>query len=311
MTSALLPPETKFQFSGHETFPLRQLWLPKYAQLLNDLKKEGKAELPPIENCMVRLGVGKNMVAAMRFWAEASGMVEENSLKLTQIGNLIFGDGNLSGLDEYCEHPATHWLVHWRIAATPSSFTPDWFLFNCLNGPIVERESFFKSLKDFVSAQYLKVSDTSLKRAIEVCLRSYLPRLSGKGHLEDFIEPLLGGLDLLTPKSHDSFEFHRSSHPTLPDAFFAFCLMEYWDRLPNVTSTLDFNRIAYDFGSPGRVFKLDAKSIDKRLNQLEAITDEALVWTEQAGLRQVIRRNDALTEPDQFCRRMLNKAYAN
>ena len=87
--------------------------------------------------------------------------------------------------------------------------------------------------------------------------------------------------------------------------------MEYWERLPNVTATLDFNRIAYDFGSPGRVFKLDAKSIDKRLNELEALTDEALVWTEQAGLRQIIRRKDALRQTDQFCRRMLFKAYAN
>lgn len=311
MLPVLLSPKTQFQFTGHETFPLRQLWLPKYTQLLNYLKKRGAQGLPPIEDCMVRLGVGKNMVASMRFWAQTSGMVEKNALKLTQIGELIFGNNSRRGLDEYCEHPATQWLVHWRLASIPSAFTPNWFLFNCLNGPTVERESFFKSLKDFVGAQTQKISDTSIKRAVEVCLRSYLPRMSGKGHLEDFIEPLLGGLQLLTANSHGAFSFHRSSHPTLPNALFALCLMEYWERLPNVTATLDFNRIAYDFGSPGRVFKLDAKSIDKRLNELEALTDEALVWTEQAGLRQIIRRKDALRQTDQFCRRMLFKAYAN
>lgn len=311
MSSPTLAPDTRYQFSGHETFPLRQLWLLKFSQLLNDLKQEDRFELPPIEECMVKLGVGKNMVASMRYWAEASGIVEPNSLSLTPIGTLIFGDGKRSGLDDYCEHPATQWFIHWRLASEPSSFTPDWFLFNCLNGPATDRQTFFKSLKDFTTQHFLKVSDTSLKRGIEVCLRSYLPRMAGKGHLEEFIEPLLGDLDLLISKSRDAFEFHRSSHPTLPNALFAFCLMEYWQRLPNVSSTLDFNRVAFDFGSPGRVFKLDAKSVDQRLNQLETLTDEALVWTEQAGLRQIIRRKDALANPKAFCFRMLTKAYEN
>ena len=47
-----------------------------------------------------------------------------------------------------------------------------------------------------------------------------------------------------------------------------------------------------------------------RLSHLEALTDGALVWTEQAGLRQVIRRDDALRDTNAFMLRMLRKAYS-
>jgi hypothetical protein len=59
-----------FRFSGHETFPCRYTWLPKAVRSLS-----GDASLFRSEDqAMVRLGVGKNMVRAIRFWSEAAGM---------------------------------------------------------------------------------------------------------------------------------------------------------------------------------------------------------------------------------------------
>lgn len=306
-----VPSKSKFrpQFSGHETFPLRQLWLPKLFELINDLKRDGKSTFPSTEEAIVRLGVGKNMVSSMRYWAEAAGLLKHASLQLTDLGELIFGNGTHSGLDSDAEHTATQWLVHWRLSSTPEAFTTNWFLFNYVNGPSADRESILKSLKAFVASNGLRATDLTLKRSIEVCLRSYAPRMSGKGRLEDYIESFLGDLDLVIPLSRDSFEFRRSMHPSLPDGIFAYSLFEYWERLPSQGATLDFNRIAYDLGSPGRVFKLDQKSIDARLSRIEALTDEALIWTEQAGLRQIVRRGDALSNPSAFKRRMIEKAY--
>ena len=128
--------------------------------------------------------------------------------------------------------------------------------------------------------------------------------------MEDFVEPYLAELDLLTPLSKNAFVFHRSMHPSLPDGLFAFALMEFWERLEGAGATLDFNRIAYDYGSPGRVFKLDPKSVDMRLNRLESLTDGQLVWTEQAGLRQLVRNKDAFLDPQNFKVRLLQLAYA-
>ncbi|NEM99756.1 DUF4007 family protein, partial [Pontibacter burrus] len=63
-------PQLKYTFSGHEKFQCRHLWLKKgydYLQL-------GKSFLE--EDAVIELGVGKNMVASIRFWLKAFGITD-------------------------------------------------------------------------------------------------------------------------------------------------------------------------------------------------------------------------------------------
>lgn len=305
------PTETlKVQFSGHETFPLRQLWLSKVAELIKNALDEAQAPTMNGEDAMIDLGVGKNMVSSMRFWADACGIVDAATLTFTPYGKLIFGESNTEeGLDECCESLSTQWFVHWRLASTPEKFTPIWYLFNLITAPTFDRDTFYANLMEFVRSSGRRVSDGTVRRGGEVALRSYAPRITSKATVEDFIEPLLGELDLVDAKGRDLFFFHRGAHPTLPDALFAFALLEYWERLTYQTSSLDFAKIAYDYGSPGKVFKLDTDALNHRLANLAEITGEALLWTEQAGLRQVVRRGEALDDPEGFKLKLLKKAY--
>ena len=301
----------KPQFSGHETFPLRQLWLAKFARLLRRAEREGQKAPLNGTDAIVELGVGKNMVASMRFWAKACGIVdaEEN---LTELGKLVFGGADTNGIDPYCASMATVWLLHWNLASKPDAFTPIWYLFNCINQPTLDREGFTKGMAELSEENGWRTTALTLRRAQECVLRSYLPRMAGKGHTEDFIEPLLAGLNLLeTTDTRDVFAIPRAARRSLPDEIFVYALLEYWESLPVHSASIDFTRIAYDFGAPGRVFKLDPDSIVLRLQRLSELTDGALEWTEQAGLRQIIRRRDALSRPKSFALEILRKAYKN
>ena len=62
--------EKHYRISGHESFPCRYTWLPKAVRGLADAPDLFSDE----QQAMVKLGVGKNMVRAIRFWAQASGM---------------------------------------------------------------------------------------------------------------------------------------------------------------------------------------------------------------------------------------------
>lgn len=303
--------EVKFhaQLTGHETFPLRQLWLSKLVRYINQAQESGEVPTLSANKAIVELGVGKNMVSAMRFWADAAGIVNSSSLSVTDLGQTIFGGEKGHGLDECCSNITTQWLVHWQLASTPSKFTAMWYLFNKVTAPTLDRETFFQGLCDFCKSMNVRASNPTVKRSVDVTLRSYIPRLSGKGYAEDLIEPLLSELDLLEPRSRDVFAFRRGAHPTLPDALFAYALFEYWERQSISTSSLDFNRIAHDIGSPGKVYKLDPESINDRLYRLSDLTDECLIWTEQAGLRQVIKRGLANSNPAEFKLNLLRKAY--
>src|SRR5258708_22841522 len=101
-----------FRFSGHETFPCRYAWLPKaYRAIEGDPQLFGNDE-----DAMVRLGVGKNMVRAIRFWAQATGIATAKEQGLSE--NSPFGKAlfKRNGLDPYLEDRRTLWLLHWQIS---------------------------------------------------------------------------------------------------------------------------------------------------------------------------------------------------
>src|ERR1035441_11066355 len=59
--------ETPFRFSGHQTFPLRITWIPKAVAEIS----AGRDPLTDIDQGITQLGLGKNMVEALRCWIEA------------------------------------------------------------------------------------------------------------------------------------------------------------------------------------------------------------------------------------------------
>lgn len=298
----------KLQFSGHETFPLRQLWLRKaYFAVAEDISGNVFSE----EAAIRRFGVGKNMVSAIRHWALASGVLEEgagNTMQAAPIGEMLFGR---QAVDPYLERPATAWLVHWMLAGIAARSTTWYWVFNRITSQSFDRNSIVLALSELVSEKRSRVSQITLKRDVEVCLRCYLTRRDGK-EVDDAAEPLLAELSLITEGPTGTFQFRRGPKPNLPDALFAFAVSQFWDRWEETTgssqNTLSFETIAHDFGSPGRVFKLDEASVAERLMGLEEVSDGALIWTDSAGLRQVSRPQGRLDPRSAM--KLLRRAYA-
>ena len=103
----------QYRFSGHETFPCRYAWLPKaFSEILASPKA-----LADDQEAMIALGVGKNMVRAIRFWLQATGMATAaggGALAPTPFGRKLLGP---KGADPYLEDIRTIWLLHWQIAS--------------------------------------------------------------------------------------------------------------------------------------------------------------------------------------------------
>ena len=131
--------------------------------------------------------------------------------------------------------------------------------------------------------------------------------------MDDAAEPLLADLGLLSESPAGVFQFHRGPQQTLPNGIFAFALAEFWRRWEDITgsnqTTLSFEAIAHDYGSPGRVFKLDENAVAERLLSLEAETNGAITWSDSAGVRQVIRREGVFTDESIFT--FLRNAYVH
>ena len=307
-----LPPNQRPQFSGHETFPLRQLWLRKAYDAVAYYRKLGIPAPKTVfseDGAIARFGVGKNMVSSIRFWASACRIIEESEggYVTTELADLLFDPD--TGLDPYSEQPATTWLMHWFLASSPEKTTTWYFVYNHVVQQVFKRESIVDALTGLIAEHNLRISVATLKRDVECCIRSYVPRLGGDSP-EEMSEPLLGELGLLQQNTKDSFEFRRGAKRSLPDGIFAYALLDYWESLGQSGSVMAFDRVAHDYSSPGRVFKLDEHAVADRLMGLEQLSKSQLLWTEQAGIRQVTRQGDALNNVKKAKNIFLKAAYA-
>ncbi len=307
MTIAAISPGYTPHFSGHETFTLRQMWLKKVFDQKTEANRIKKSVFTDDES-IARFGVGKNMVASMRHWALATNLIcegQSDDYELSTTAQKIFPN---DGLDPYSESPTTAWFVHWQLAGLGNRSTTWFWLFNKVTAPNFTKADLEKPLAAFAAKFNTKrgISPSTLTRDIDTCIRSYAPR-AGAGSPEDFAEPMLGELGLISEEGKSTFAFRRGPKPTLSDGMFIYALIDYWEALDSTANSMAFESIVYGEGSPGRVFKLDEESVAERLFSLDDFTGGTFSWTDTAGLRQVIRKS---WNGSAFRSWMLEKAYA-
>lgn len=296
-------------FSGHETFPLRQLWLRKaYEQVVDHLtlrqsdflETDTENDDPVLlankdvfngGDALERFGVGKNMVSSIKHWGLACDIIRENHKKdgyyIGEIGEFLFGD---DAHDPFLEHEASLWLIHWLLASRAHKSATWYVLFNFIDPQTFQMRDVANLIQDYAETSQAIRSKTTIQRDIEVCIKCYAS-VPTRNTTEDAAEPLLTDINLILPAGSNLYQFSRGPQHSLSAQVFAFALMDFWERWENqvgsTQSTLSFNTIAYEFGSPGRVFKLSEDALADRLAALSDDTRGYLAWTDSAGLRQV------------------------
>lgn len=279
------------QLSGHETFPLRYGWLKKAYDAV--AAAGGEAEIRNVfgDDAIARFGVGKNMVAAIRHWAQVAGILVESAaaktVRATALGDRLFGT---QGLDPYMEDPATLWLIHWQLAAQPTKTTWFW-AFNHYPGVTFEREQIVKGVERLAKdRQWARVAAATVKNDVACFIRTYVAQQpSTRSGNDDALECPLSELGLIRALGkRDGFRFVRGAKSSLGDGVFAYALLDFWSRHTSA-ATLSLEAIAHEPGSPGRVFLLDENDVADRLAELAEVTGGNFRWSETAGLKQVVR----------------------
>lgn len=292
----------RLQLAGHETFPLRYGWLKKaYDAVAESLKEDVEHGLNVFadESAIARFGVGRNMALSMRHWALATGILaldESHSSRtpkmiLGELGEFLFGRGR----DVHLEHPASLWLIHWRLASAPGRAGAWHWAFNEFNEPSFDRDLMAQRLarrcRELHEAGRLDrpASQVSLKRDVECLVRTYhAAATTGRRAPEDSIESPLAELGLIQRASFgESFRFRRGAKPSLPDEVFLLALVEFWRARYPARKSFSVDFLTYERGSPGQVFLLDEDSVAERLARMESLTGADLTWDESSGMRQL------------------------
>lgn len=259
-------------FAGHQTFHPRFGWLKKGLDACREDPDVFNAPDAPL-----RLGVGKNMVEAIRFWSQATRIttrVKNPERKRTYLTvPTVLGERLLNdrGLDPYFEHPGTLWVLHWQAVSAPSMLPVWWCAFNDLQALEFDADQLQRLCEDEIAAStWSSPNPSSVKKDVECLLRMYSRRAAtGRQTLDDLMDSPFRELGLIVPSpgARDSFRFTRGAKASLPSAVIAYSALDYLARSNLNAGTLSVSRLATDDGSPGRILKLTEDALTSALEQ--------------------------------------------
>lgn len=280
-------------FARHETFHLRYGWLKKGFDLAS---ADPEGFIAP--DAAMRLGVGKNMVRAIRYWCRAFKLTSEipsvdrprtNIDVPTPFGTRLLAD---DGWDPYLENPASLWLLHWRLMQ-PTCFAPSWYaVFNgaylgTVNDDVLLAEV---SLLRDAHPGWGDVVEASLRKDVDCLLRMYAPRRGRGKTLEDSLDSPFAGLGLLAPMESDrhTYTFNVGLKDGLSDEVVVLAMLEHLAARGRVgAGTAMLNGFVYEEGSPGRIFKLTESDLRDAVRRVSARHPE-IQLVDVAGSQQLV-----------------------
>jgi hypothetical protein len=248
-------------FARHETFHPRFGWLKKG---FDRAVKEPEIFLQ--EDAPVRLGVGKNMVRAIRYWCHAFKLLEDD--RPTDFGEQLLGN---QGWDIYLEDPASLWLLHWKLLESPCTATAWNFTFNQYHQVEFTVDHLFDKLCEYRDTYCSRIVDASLRKDISCLLRMYVEQPAKGIVAEDSLDCPFAELGLIQSAGNSRYYQFRMGHKSnLPAAVVVFACLQYAQQKSNAKSMPIFN-LVHDPGSPGVVFKLTESALCDAIEQVSKI----------------------------------------
>lgn len=278
------------KFRAHDTFFIRKGWLSKgmkYVRVKSDVF------VAKDENPMDVLGIGANMVKALRYWLQAVGLtVEPNTGKknqsFTKLGSSVFE------YDRYIEELGTLYLLQYKLASNKDEATAWYYFFNVFNMTEFSRDDFVDSILRWIKMEEgeSSVAIRSLNDDFSCIISTYLPRYKTNPSRiapENNIDCPFGELGLIDILSKEK-KTYRKAIPTANSINPWIALAVIVDQA-NGEKEVSLNELLTAPCNIGKVFNLDAITMLDVLYQIEKLNKIKINRT--AGL-DVIRVLDDL-----------------
>ena len=277
------------KFRAHDSFFIRKGWLSKG---LKNVMSDSTVFVRRDVNPMDVLGIGANMVKAMRYWLQAVGLTEEPQSgkryqTVTAFGKVIWEN------DKYMEEIGTLWLLHYFLAKNHSEATAWSFFFNFFTPIEFTREEFLSQMKKYLLENDKEVAESSIEGDYNCILGTYLPRIKmnpNKVNPEDNIDCPFGELGLLDIVNRKKRQYKKSQPKmdTLPPLIMLAVIL---DQAKGVHS-VRISTLQNDAYNVGKIFNLDVITLTNLLYKLELMKYIKVVRT--AGLDMIEIKTDMM-----------------
>lgn len=279
------------KFRAHDTFFIRKGWLNKGMRNVVEAPDVFVVKDP---NPMDVLGIGSNMVKALRYWLQAVGITTEHATgkrtqELTELGKEIFTH------DRYIEELGTLYLLQYKLATNKELATSWYFFFNYFNMQDFTEEDFVSQIKNFIDMEdpELKVAERSLEDDFVCIINTYVPRYKtapDKVSAENNIDCPFGELGLIDIISRDKRGWtYSKSHPS-PHTFNPWVILAVIVDQAEGKKEIPLNTLLTSPGNIGMVYNLDSIAMLEILHKVEHLGEIKIIRT--AGLDIIKIIND-------------------
>lgn len=260
----------KYTFSGHESFTCKSLWLKKGHDFISNSYNFNAPD------AVVQLGVGKNMVASIRYWMRAFCMTFNDELQ--PISTYLFDQE--TGKDKYIEDLGTLWLLHFNLVSSEEATLYNW-LFTRLQK---ERKTFDRqnviNLVRRIMTEENKLNlynENTIKKDVGTLLLNYVLPLKAKA-LDDY-SSLLIDLDLIRTEDGKIYTFNIEGKRQLPWQIFLYAIL----TLKGEDNTVDYDLLQHI----GLIFCMNDMEVIEMCKIIESKNTEHIRYSETAGIRQI------------------------
>ena len=254
-------------FSGHESFACRYGWLPK----LYEAVQQDEELFTSDERAILTLGLGSNMVKAIRFWGQVFGLlqVQRGLARNTELARRLLDTG--TGIDPYLEDPGSLWRLHWIVTA--HSGLGAWVTtFLELQDAQITRDRLIDVVRSRAVAAKGTVTQRTATTHVDILLRTYdWARFDATTPGEDASGCPFQELHLIETSvvnGQTVVSVKRGPKPLLDVRAFAFALNDYWQGTAPGSQSLSVRSLLVDRRSPGVVYRLDEGSLLACLEEL-------------------------------------------
>lgn len=261
----------RYRFSGHESFTCKSLWLKKGYDFINNHLNFNAPD------AVVQLGVGKNMVASIRFWMRAFEMTIDE--ELTPIARYILDTEN--GKDPYIEDLGTLWLFHFLLISSEEAS-----IYNLLFVHLQrERKQFDRrQVVNFVKRvmteddKLSQFNENTVKKDVGTLLLNYL--FPQRAKVLDDYSSLLVDLDLIRIDADEkSYLFNIEGKRQIPWQIFLYAVI----KMKNIDKT-----VCYDLLQDiGLMFCMNDMEVIEMCRIIETHHAEEIKYSDTAGMRQL------------------------
>lgn len=294
-------------FSRHETFHPRFGWLHKGYSALTDPNVGSEVFLR--DNATVTLGVGKNMVNAIRFWSYAFKLTVEYLREPTSRANAASPTWEArwlldeNGADPYLEDAASLWLLHWWLLARPCYVPTWWVAFHAQSTSRFTLSDLTETtLRHVRLAGWEPPAEASVAKDADCLTKMYArrrdPNAGSPGNFEDLLDSPFRELGLLEAtgfgrgNAAHRWHFTSNARTSLPPRLVTYACLDYAGRTESLHAggSIALARLANEPGGPGRAFRLrepeianalhDVASEHPQLTVVEGIGQRSLAFTE-------------------------------